>query len=261
MKQTEKNNSPETSKKEKSLFVLLVYWVVLFVIIFAIVIILSILIIKIYIKNTEVEVPNVIGLTTYEALDKLKSLKLYLKLDKKVFDNYFERGYITQQYPLPKTKVKINSVINVMVSMGSEYATVPDVRNKDLISAGVLLRRDRLDLGEVGYYYSNSIQKNNIISQYPLPGEKIVLSRKINALVSLGPEVEYYKMPDLKAKTLEETKLSLNTYGLILGNISRKKNQEVEEGLIFEQSPLAGLKVARGDRINVTISSGFYASP
>jgi beta-lactam-binding protein with PASTA domain len=68
-------------------------------------------------------------------------------------------------------------------------------------------------------------------------------------------------MPQLKLKTLEEIKLILNTYGLVLGNINRNRNEQVEDGLIYEQLPPAGVKIARGEKISVTVSSGFYGSP
>jgi len=256
-----KSDSQPAIEKSRPLLVLFLYYLILFIFIFVAITGISYFFIKRFIRSTEVEVPNICGITTYEALEKIKSLKLYIQLDKRVFDNYYEQGFITMQYPLPGTRVKVNSVINVTISMGSEYAVVPDVRNKDTISAGVMLRKSRLNMGEMAYYSSNSVPKDLIISQFPLPGFKERLDKRVNLLISLGPEVEYYSMPELKLKTLEETKLILNTYGLILGDISRNRNEQIEEGLVYQQLPPVGVKVARGDRINLTISSGFYASP
>jgi len=261
MDNNDKNNSQPVMKSSKSLIILFFYYLVLFIVLFLLITVISYFLIKNFIKGNQVEVPNICGITTYEALEKLKPLKLYLQLDKRVFDDYYEQGFITMQYPLPKTRVKINSVINVNISTGSEYAIVPDVRNKDTISAGVMLRKTRLNMGDIAYYYSNDIPKDQIISQFPLPGGKEKLDRKVNLLISSGPEVEYYAMPQLKLKTLEEIKLILNTYGLVLGNINRNRNEQVEEGLIYEQLPPAGIKVARGEKISVTVSSGFYGSP
>ena len=262
----ESNNAKDNDKKAKtvkqrSLFTLLIYNTFLFMVLFALVAVGSYWMLKNYIKSSEVEVPNICGLTTAEALEVLEPLKLYVKLGKKSYDDLYDEGYIISQHPLPGRKVKIDSVLNITMSMGSEFVNVPDISGKDVINAGVALRKARLNIGEKTYFPSQDMPRDGIITQFPEAGQKTAVDTPVNVLVSSGPKIEYYAMPNLSEKTLEEAKLLLNSYGILLSDINRKRNTDVEEGVIFSQSPLSGLKVARGEKVKVTVSMGHYGAP
>lgn len=72
--------------------------------------------------SKDVNVPNVVGLTVEEAQEKVESVGLKFKIDKKEFSSNTEEGCIISQNPsyLKNYKVKQGSYIEVIVSKGEE---------------------------------------------------------------------------------------------------------------------------------------------
>ncbi len=72
-------------------------------------------------------------------------------------------------------------------------------------------------------------------------------------LVLCQPTVE---VPDLKNSTVENAKVALRNRGLLVEVTGEIESADVAEGLIAEQSPMAGSVVKRGTTIKVWLSKG-----
>ncbi len=74
------------------------------------------------------------------------------------------------------------------------------------------------------------------------------------------PKEEVIKVvvPDLEGMTKEEAEAALKSNGLKLGSVEEKATDDIEKGLIIEQSLKKDKKVKKGSKVSITVSSGKY---
>ncbi|GAI79662.1 unnamed protein product, partial [marine sediment metagenome] len=86
-------------------------------------------------------------------------------------------------------EVKKNREVYVVVSKGSNVITltIPDLKNKELKEATVLIEEFGLILGRITYTNHFSVPKDVVIAQTPEPGNINSNSKNVNLLVSKGP--------------------------------------------------------------------------
>ncbi|TDW16634.1 serine/threonine-protein kinase [Breznakia blatticola] len=79
------------------------------------------------------------------------------------------------------------------------------------------------------------------------------------AIDGFGP-TEYVEMPNLEGYEKDQAEDVLKKYGLELGKVTTEVTEDdsIQEGEVFKQSKKAGDKVAKGSKINITISGGTY---
>ncbi|MFU2164285.1 Stk1 family PASTA domain-containing Ser/Thr kinase [Streptococcus pluranimalium] len=63
-------------------------------------------------------------------------------------------------------------------------------------------------------------------------------------------------VPDLAGKTVQEAQATLEEKGLLLGSVSQKESDSVEEGKVIESQPKSGSTKKEGSEVNVTVSKG-----
>ncbi|GAG74252.1 unnamed protein product, partial [marine sediment metagenome] len=105
------------------------------------------------------------------------------------FDERISQNKIITQDPVGGAKVKKNRKIYVVLSKGGKVMAlnIPDIRNKELKEATVLIEEFGLILGRITYTNHFSVLKDVVIAQNPEPGNINSSSKKINLLVSKGP--------------------------------------------------------------------------
>lgn len=67
-------------------------------------------------------------------------------------------------------------------------------------------------------------------------------------------------VPDLTRSTIDNAKMSLEKKGLLIYVVEKVESDDVEEGLICNQDPLALSQVKRGSTIKVWVSKGIVTS-
>ena len=74
------------------------------------------------------------------------------------------------------------------------------------------------------------------------------------------PQEEVIKVivPNLEGLTKEQAEKELKDNGLQLGDVEEKATDDVEKGLIIEQSIAKDKKIKKGSKVSITISSGKY---
>lgn len=70
--------------------------------------------------------------------------------------------------------------------------------------------------------------------------------------------VEEINVPDIIGLTLEEAREKLEEAGLIIGDIDRELDEELEENKIIKQSPRQNSLVDKGSEIDIIVSEGKY---
>jgi len=134
-------------------------------------------------------VPSVIGDELNVAQEKLYDTGLKIYVSGEEFDERISRNKIIAQDPAGGAKVKKNREIYVVVSKGSKVITltIPDLKNKELKEATVIIEEFGLILGKITYTNHFSVPKDVVIAQTPEPGNINSNSKDVNLLVSKGP--------------------------------------------------------------------------
>lgn len=144
--------------------------------------------------------------------------------------------------------------LNIFLPSSSQEKTVivPNVTEKNVVGAVNILYKYKLRVKKE--YEEHSLPENCVISQYPLPGTKVKVGRRIELKVSSGKSV--VRVPDLQNINIIEAKHKLDSLSkLEVGQISYIYS-EIEKDCVIAQSPLPKTKVAEDSKVNLLISQG-----
>lgn len=198
-------------------------------------------------------IPNVKDKSVAEATQILEDAGFKVGKTTEIFDDEIASGNVVNTDPEAGTKREKGSTVNLVVSKGAEEVTVPDLKNKTREEAEKLLKEAGLE-GKAGTpSNSDDIEKDHIISQDPVAGEKAAKGDTVTYIVSLGkgnvevPDVRGYSESDARAE-LERAGLKVTT--------STATSDSVEEGLVISQNPSQGSSVAKDTTVNITVSTG-----
>lgn len=134
-------------------------------------------------------VPSVIGDELNVAQEKLYDAGLKIYVSGEEFDERISRNKIIAQDPAGGAEVKKNRKIYVVVSKGSKIMVlnIPDLKNKELKEATIIIEEFGLILGRITYTNHFTVSKDVVITQTPEPGNINSNSKNVNLLVSKGP--------------------------------------------------------------------------
>ena len=93
-----------------------------------------------------------------------------------------------------------------------------------------------------------------VVAQNPGPQQVVKPNRRVYLTISGGEQLAV--VPDLKGRSMRDTKFALDRAGLKLGTVKRELSNEFPEGTIVSQDLAAGVKIKRGAYIGVTQSTG-----
>ena len=131
---------------------------------------------------------------------------------------------------------------------------VPDFIGKDVVYVLEYLTGLGLNTKVKGSEYSQDVPKNHVIFQQPEPGAEIKKGRDVGIIISKGTQT--ILMPNLTGLTVLQARIIFEENDLCQGEQSRTFNRNIENDRVLSQSPWPGVRVQRGDCINLLISAG-----
>lgn len=147
-----------------------------------------------------------------------------------------------------------NSIILPLYVNWNDEIRVPSLTHTDVVQAGQLLHERKLEWSIKDTIYRRDILAGFIMDQYPEAGQMVKENRKIQLTISLPPAK--MEMPDLIALTERQASIALDRLGLFLSGILADSSDLFERTVVMNQSIAAGLPVAPGDSISLTVSLG-----
>lgn len=140
-------------------------------------------------KPKLITVPNIKGLSSTEARTMLRDLKLELRIASKRPDESSDADKILEVSPPPGDKVREGGRVAVVVSSGSRFVSVPDLK-------GVTLDKVRTVLEGLGLVLDSTVDKATdpqvavgmVIRQTPAVSTRVERQSAVRVTVSLGPE-------------------------------------------------------------------------
>ncbi len=205
------------------------------------------------IRGNEVMVPNLVGMALSDGSLLVKASALQLKVEGYRFDDQVPKDHIISQNPSGSSKLKRDRNVRAIISLGAKRVPVPDLRGESLRASQILLLKRGLTLGVTSLVSAESIEKDRIISQDPLPETQLAQSPLMSVLVSNGKRPREYLMPDLIGSSLEEVTEEMSTAGLAVGTLSYQPVPGLLKGTILSQNPLPGTKLIEGSSIDLEV--------
>jgi serine/threonine-protein kinase len=204
--------------------------------------------------QSEVLVPDVVGLSQEDAQQKLHEVGLKLLVHDEVFDLESTPGTVVEQNPAALRSVRRGRAIGVMISKGEALIPVPDLTGLSQRQSELSLLREGLRLGHVARSYDPRGELG-VVSQRPHPGREVLRDTPVDLLVREGLERPEYRMPRLVGMDLTEVRSRLDRDGFEIRRVSTRKSTDQRPGTIVDQWPPAGSRIPQGASIELVAAS------
>jgi eukaryotic-like serine/threonine-protein kinase len=137
---------------------------------------------------------------------------------------------------------------------GGEMVAVPDLTGLTRAQAQQQLDAAGLILGDTRRRASDDVPEGRVIEQTPPADRQVEAGSAVDLVFSGGPKT--VPVPSLTGMTLGDAEAALQAAGLILGETTEQNDQDVPEGQIISQDPVAGEEVPEESPVNVVVSAG-----
>lgn len=196
--------------------------------------------------------PSLVGMTKSQAEQTVAQLGATVSVESYDFDEQVPADRILRTNPPAGKKIKSGAVVNVVLSKGPERYTVPDLSGKGINEADAILAELGLLLGARSEQFSDSVEKEKIISTTPAAGTQVRRGTSVDIVVSKGQDL--VALPSYVGFNSDQAMAELGDAGF-------KPSQQlaysdtVPVGIVISQQPAAG-EVARGTAVTITVSQG-----
>ena len=202
-------------------------------------------------------VPDLVGQVYEEIKDDTELLAGFTLIEGDTVADDADPGTIIDQEPKEGKEVGENvTEIKVTISGGPETVKMIRLDDMDYQAASTALRNIGLKAGVPSYTNSETVEQGFIISYTPLEGVDVPLGTEVEIVVSKGPADQPFDMPNLEGKTETEARNAIKMHNLTVGQFLPQHDENVEEGKVVSQYPIAGAQVTEGTEVNVIISKG-----
>ena len=198
-------------------------------------------------RVNELRVPDLTNLKVEQAEQLLRARGLQLSHAGERFDPSAPKGFILSQDPPPETPIRGRRRVSVIVSLGEEFSSVPELFGESIRTAGYLLTRAGLRLGGITHAPSDAVGEGLIAATDP-PAETVLpRDTPVSVLVSTGGVEESFVMPDLLGREIGGVRRQLEAYGFRVFVPPAAPSL----GTIVFQDPPAGARITRQTQILV----------
>lgn len=210
-----------------------------------------------FVRSGVTTVPDLVGLSEAE-IDGLladQGLRLRRKYQSDRFDEEIPAGHVLEQSPGSGSLMKRGAAVEVMVSLGPERLTVPEVEGKALQAAQVTLTSAGLGIGRIVNVYSHGVVPGTVVEQAPVAQAQVGRGTSVALFLSAASRADSYVMPDLAYRTLEVVRHFFERRGFRLGSIKFEPYEGLSPGVILRQYPLPGHTLGRQDVISLVVTT------
>ncbi|RAF04444.1 serine/threonine protein kinase, partial [Burkholderia multivorans] len=135
--------------------------------------------------------------------------------------------------PAAGQSIPENSQVKLLVSLGPESVSIPEVAGKTEEEARQILKDAKLQAGTHITQNAPDVKKGVVIETKPGEGEKVDVDSNVDLVVSSG----MVKVPDVTGQTADEACNTLKGDDYKLGcKVEEVETADQEEGKVYEQS-------------------------
>jgi len=195
--------------------------------------------------KSEVRVPDLSQLSLDQAESVLAQQGMQLSRAGERFDPEVPRGFVISQDPLPGSPVRRQKTVQVVVSLGEEFSSVPALYGESRRSAEQLLKSAGLALGRISRAPSDDVGEGLVLATDPSAESVLPRDTPVGLLISAGAGGDSYLMPDLLGREIGRARAQLEAFGLYV----RVPGVSAPVGAIVYQRPRPGAQITRRDTV------------
>ncbi len=207
------------------------------------------LLIRGYLVNPEVVIPDIVEKNLSEAGARLEDLGLRYKVTWASHE-LVPSGYVISVDPRPGRTVRKERMVELTVSEGPMYIDMPDLYLCSEMEARVILRELSLE-PVILREHNDQVPEDKIFQQVPNAGFPIAAGEEVKIYISLGGRP--FPIEQLVGKSSEEALAYIDEKGLKEGNIKYLLS-DYPEGTVIAQYPETGTNVKAGQSVDLVIS-------
>lgn len=206
-------------------------------------------------RPAQAVMPNVLGLTKEEALEKIKEAGFGEPIIQEEYNDEVEENYIISQKPdyIENFNINVNTEVTIVVSKGQKIVTLPrKMLGKNV--EDIKKELDKLDLKyEIIEENSEKIEAGIVTSVNPEEGEEITASTLVKITVSKGSAFKDVTVQSVMGKSEAEAKQELTSLGLLV-SVTYEENINKTDGVVISQSTNAGKTIKEGETVTITVN-------
>lgn len=201
--------------------------------------------------SKEHAVPRVLDLGATEAKQKLESQGFRLRIEDQQPDLSAPKNAVVWQDPPPGVVVPPNTQVSIVVSEGPPDVPVPDVEDFPRVLAERVLAAAGFKVGGIDSLPA-SREAGIVIQTRPGSAGARPAGTPITLVISSGPaEVT---VPTVVGFPQQVARERIEVLGLRVGTITGRTAPSRAEGLVLEQRPSGGSRVARASAVDLIVT-------
>ncbi len=208
------------------------------------------------VRNSQTtQTPNLTGRTLAAATSEAAQRRLRVKVTGRKNHPRIAAGRVVEQDPLPGTSIKENRTLRIVLSMGPQKTTVPDVSGQALRSARLRLESLGVPIRRI-IEAPSAVAEDTVLVQVPEAGVVENLGEGVLLVVAKNGSKRDYVMPDLIGKSIGDISQAFETRGFVPPQIRYKSYPGLVRGVILSQSPVAGYRLNPRTAVIFEVSQG-----
>jgi beta-lactam-binding protein with PASTA domain/tRNA A-37 threonylcarbamoyl transferase component Bud32 len=198
------------------------------------------------------DTPDVLGLQEAAATATLERADLRVEVaEQGRHDEDVAAGLVLDQDPDPSSRVRRGSLVTLVLSLGPDRRTVPQVAGKDVPTAQAELRAAGLDAGPVSEQFSDQ-PAGTVLGTEPGAGQAVRPETPVALVVSKGPEL--LPVPRVVGRSAADARAAITEAGFT-PSVREVFSDDVAKGVVAAQEPGEG-RAARGSTVLLRVSKG-----
>ena len=201
-------------------------------------------------ERARTPVPSVVGSPADQAQALLEQRGFSVNVDRRSSPQPVDQ--VIQQDPGAGAKARKGSAVTLTVSDGPPNKVVPSVEGLPLEVAVAKLQRAGFKGLDISKQSSDTVSKGLVVSTAPEGGRLATVDVRIRINISSG--IAKFPVPDVLDLDRGAAERALQDKGLVPVVVENESDKP--EGTVILQDPVSGTKVAKGDRVTITVSKG-----
>jgi serine/threonine-protein kinase len=203
-------------------------------------------------RASEVQVPDLAGLEADGAARTLADVGLTLRIDPNQRpDDRIPEGRIVQQDPPAGSQARRQRTIRVWLSAGMRATVVPTLVGQTERTARMRLAEDGLEIATTSEFRSPDYSADAVVAQDPAPAAK---APQVSLLLNRGEAATTYVMPDLIGTNGDRAAETMRARGFRVTIVGSQPYSGVPPGTVVRQQPAGGFRVGPADPISLEVS-------
>jgi len=219
----------------------------------AVILIFNFILLPLYVSGSELNVPNVVGMTEDEAFQTLKSAYFNPSIADTSFGVSLPPGRVFLQKPESGKLVKEGRTVYLFISGGEQLISVPLLTGKSVRDARFALERIGLKLGLIDELAS-TYPKDMVFDQQFAEGTNLRKGQSVGISVSIGKGYGDIIVPDLIGKSLAEATRIILDSTFTVGKINYQISSTLLPNTVLDQYPAPGNKLNSGNTVDLFIT-------